>query len=132
MKTLFLAIALFSAVALAEEKSESAELVPGGEAFVVESVNYPEDASANLKQTWKLTTTAGNFIHLECTDIRLFEDKPCGDWALTFDDGGNVTEMCTTSFDHKFTSKTNTLTLTLRTGRDARGFVACKATATKK
>uniref|UniRef100_A0AB38ZEI7 Venom CUB domain protein 2 n=1 Tax=Oncocephalus sp. TaxID=2944721 RepID=A0AB38ZEI7_9HEMI len=133
MKAVFLSLALLAAIALADPvvKEESFDLSASGDEVDIRSVDYPEDAPALLRQTWKINAPEGYNVRIECYDIRLFEDKPCGDWALTFTAGDLKEEMCTTSFDYKKTFEGNKLEMALRIGDHARGFVGCKAKAVK-
>uniref|UniRef100_A0AB38ZEA9 Venom CUB domain protein 2 n=1 Tax=Ectomocoris sp. TaxID=3104572 RepID=A0AB38ZEA9_9HEMI len=133
MKAVYLSLAFIAFVAGDDPviKKDSVELATTEE-FAVESLNYPEDAPANLQQEWILKAPKDHAVRLECHDIRLFEDKPCGAWALVITDGDKKEELCTSIFDFTKTSETNVLVLSLRIGGDSRGFVACKAKAVKK
>jgi len=107
----------------------STEHVVGEESLVLQSPNYPEDAPANLRRTWKLSSAEGTKIKVECEDIRLFEENPCGPWKLVITDGEGESEVCTSIFDWSTTSSGNSLTMHMETGGADRGFLSCKAVA---
>nr|AQM58337.1 venom cub domain protein 2 [Pristhesancus plagipennis] len=129
MRAIYLCLVLFiAAVAADVQKLE----VPPGKEVDIESENYPEDANANSDLKWELSTTSGHVINLKCSDIRLFEEKPCGPWVLRITDGDETEELCTTKFDYEKKFKTNKILVNFKTGPEARGFLQCTATAVKK
>nr|ATU82415.1 venom S1 protease with CUB domain 5 [Lethocerus distinctifemur] len=100
-----------------------------GQSVDILSLNYPDDASANLQQIWRLKTSLGSVIQLKCDDIRLFQSNPCNDYALEITDESGTLVKCGSDYKFQYVSSGETLELVLTTGQWGRGFVKCRAQA---
>jgi len=115
-------------VAYGTENNQRIE-VPKGQTVRVVSDTYETKVPRFFNQSWSLFTAPDSVLHLDCSDIRLYESPDCTDAAFIFEHDGRRKVICQVLYEYQEVSAGPTATITLRTGQWGTGFVTCDVTS---